>query len=79
MASGSRLYARHARKPIQAGEVSTPYRFETKDPQDRVIENALQRLSEIEALPRAHLDRQTVDKIYEEVPGLLPSLKQAAD
>ena len=79
MASSSRLYARHARKPIQAGEVSTPYRFETKEPQDRVIEKALQRLSEIEALPRAYMDRQTVDKIYEAVPGLLPNLKKAVD
>jgi trimethylamine--corrinoid protein Co-methyltransferase len=76
MASSNRLYARHARKPIQAGEVSTPYRYGTKDTQDRVLEKALERLAEIEATPGSHMDKKTVETIYERIPGILPGLKQ---
>lgn len=79
MASSHRLFARHARKPIQSGEVSTPYAFESKDNQDRVLERAVERLAQIEAEPRAHMDRATVDRIYDEIPGLLPALKQFVD
>lgn len=78
MASSNRLYARHARKPIKAGEVSAPYHFESKDTQDRVIEKALERLAEIDAQPAPHLDKTTVDRIYEEVPGLLSKIRKAA-
>jgi chorismate mutase len=78
MASSNRLYARHARKPIKAGEISSPYLFESKDHQDRVIEKALDRLAEIDAAPAPNLDKQTVDRIYEEVPGLLAKLRVSA-
>jgi trimethylamine--corrinoid protein Co-methyltransferase len=79
MASSNRLYARHARKPIQAGEVSSPYGFETKDLQDRVMEKALDRLKEIEAISRSHMDKDTVERIYEKIPGILPGLKHWRD
>ncbi len=78
MASKHRLFARHARKAIHAGDVSDPYRFESKDGQDRVVEKALQRLQEIEAEPRCHLDAETVDRIFEEIPGILTRLRQSA-
>jgi trimethylamine--corrinoid protein Co-methyltransferase len=78
MSSGNRLYARHARKPIKAGEISSPYLFESKDHQDRVIEKALDRLAEIDAAPAPNLDKETVDRIYEEVPGILERLRVSA-
>lgn len=78
MASSHRLYARFARKAIHAGDVSDPYKFESKDFHDKVIENALKRLNELESQPAPNLDADIVDKIYEEIPGLLPELKQAA-
>lgn len=78
MASSHRLYARHARKPIQAGEISTPFQFESKDQQDRVIERALEKLAELEARPRRRLDADTVERIFRETPGLLPGLKRTA-
>ncbi len=79
MASKHRLFARHARKAIHAGDVSDPYRFDSKDGHDRVLEKAVKRLQEIEAEPRSHLDSGTVNRIYEEVPGILPRLRQSAE
>ena len=77
MASPYRLYARHARKAMHAGDVSSPYRFEAKGFEDRVMENALAHMHQLEAEPSPHLDQATVDRIFDEVPGLLPGLKQA--
>jgi trimethylamine--corrinoid protein Co-methyltransferase len=75
MFSGNRLYARHARKAIHAGDVSTPYLFETAKKKDMVVEYALARLKEIEKIPAKHLDQRTVKHLYQEAKGLLPRLK----
>ena len=79
MASSHRLFARQARKPIQRGEVSNPFVFESKDKTDRVIEHAIAKLAEIEARPHKHVSKEILDRIYDEVPGLLPNLRQAAE
>ena len=78
MASPHRLFARHARKAMHAGDVSSPYKFETKGLEDKVIQNALDYMSELEEAPAPHLDQTTVDRIFNEIPGLLPGLRQAA-
>lgn len=78
MASPHRLYARHARKAMHAGEVSTPYRFEAKGLEDKVLENALDYMAKLNAEPAPYLGQSTVDRIFKEIPGLLPNLKQAA-
>ncbi|HKI81408.1 MAG TPA: trimethylamine methyltransferase family protein, partial [Pseudodesulfovibrio sp.] len=77
MASSHRLFTRHTRKPVRAGEVSEPFRFEGKDMEDRVIEKALAQMDELEARPARHLDAAIVERIYREVPGLLPRLKES--
>jgi trimethylamine--corrinoid protein Co-methyltransferase len=77
MASSHRLFARHARKAMHSGDISSPYQFEAKDLEDRVIENALNFMTQLEAEPAPHLDQGTVDKIFAEITGLLPHLKQA--
>ncbi len=77
MASSHRLFTRHTRKPVRAGEVSEPFRFEGKDMEDRVIEKALAQMNELEARPARHLDAAIVERIYREVPGLLPRLKES--
>ncbi|MCJ8501664.1 trimethylamine methyltransferase family protein [Desulfatitalea alkaliphila] len=79
MGTSHRLFARHARKAIHSGDVSDPYRFEAKGMEDEVIARALDRLAEIEALPPVHLPAATVDRIFEEVPGLLPQLRVSQD
>jgi trimethylamine--corrinoid protein Co-methyltransferase len=78
MASPHRLYARHVRKAMHAGDVSSPYRFEAKGLEDRVMENALDYMAQLEMEPAPHLDNAVVNRIYKEIPGLLPQLKEAS-
>ncbi|MBT8341882.1 MAG: hypothetical protein HKP58_16190 [Desulfatitalea sp.] len=76
MGTSHRLYARHARKAIHAGDVSEPFAFGAKDQQDRVVELALAELESIDRQPRKHLPQPVVDEIFDRVPGILPSLRQ---
>jgi len=76
MGTNHRLYVRHVRKAMHAGEVSSPYRFEAKGMEDMVLENALDYMTKLEQEPAPHLDQATVDRIFKEIPGLLPGLKQ---
>jgi trimethylamine--corrinoid protein Co-methyltransferase len=75
MASSHRLYARFARKAMHRGDISNPYRFEAKGLEDKVIENALDHMAKLEAEPAEHLDKEIQERIFAEVPGILPSLK----
>lgn len=79
MASPHQLFARHARKAMHAGEVSSPYRFEVKGLEDKVLENALDYTTQLERMSAPHLDQATVDRIFSEIPGLLPGLRQVAE
>jgi trimethylamine--corrinoid protein Co-methyltransferase len=76
MASSHRLYARFARKAMHRGDISNPYRFEAKGLEDKVIENALDYMAKLEAEPAEHLDQEIQERIFKEIPGILPSLKQ---
>jgi trimethylamine--corrinoid protein Co-methyltransferase len=75
MSSSHRLFTRHARKAMHSGDVSNPYHFETKEKEDKVIENALDYMARLEAEPPPHLDADILESIYNKVPGLLPDLK----
>jgi trimethylamine--corrinoid protein Co-methyltransferase len=77
MATNHRLFTRHTRKPVRAGEVSQPYRFESKDMEDRVLEKALAYMHELESRPKKNLNAETIDRIYSKIPDLLPRLKQS--
>jgi trimethylamine--corrinoid protein Co-methyltransferase len=76
MASPYRLYARHVRKAMHAGEVSSPYRFEAKGLEDKVLENALEYMNRVEQQPAVHLEPAIIEKIFKEISGILPNLKQ---
>ncbi len=76
MASSHRLYTRHVRKALHRGEVSSPYQFETREMEDKVIQNAMDYMQRLEAEPASHLDQATVEQIFKEVPGILPHLKE---
>jgi trimethylamine--corrinoid protein Co-methyltransferase len=78
MSSSSRLFARHARKAMHAGDVSDPFKFEAKGMQDQVLVKAYEELVRLDDLPAPHLDERIVAEIYDRVPGLLPDLKVAA-
>ena len=71
---GSRtgLFARHIRKAMRKGLVSPPYSFETQEEEDQVLLKAFQRLQEILSGPDERLEDALIQKIYKEVPGLLP-------
>lgn len=76
MGTSHRLYARHARKAIHEGAVSDPFAFGAKDHKDRVVEMALAALERLESQPAPHLAKDVVERIYDTIPGLLPSLRQ---
>jgi trimethylamine--corrinoid protein Co-methyltransferase len=76
MATSHRLFSRHARKAIHAGDVSDPFGFETKDQQDRAVELALAELERIDSQPASHLPKTAVETIFETVPGILPKLRR---
>lgn len=76
MASSHRLYTRHVRKALHAGDVSSPYQFETREMEDKVIQNAMEYMNRLEAEPASHLDKAKVEQIFQEVPGILPHLKE---
>jgi trimethylamine---corrinoid protein Co-methyltransferase len=75
MVSSHRLFTRHARKAMHSGDVSNPYHFETREKEDKVIDNALEYMARLESEPAPQLDADTVEQIYDKVPGLLPGLK----
>jgi trimethylamine--corrinoid protein Co-methyltransferase len=78
MASPHRLFTRHVRKALHAGDVSSPYRFETKGMEDKVLDKALDYLAELEAMPSPQLEQATMDQIFREIPDLLPEFGQPA-
>jgi hypothetical protein len=46
--------------------------------EDKVLDKALDYLAELEAMPPPQLEQATVEQIFQEIPGLLPGLGQAA-
>ena len=44
--------------------------------EDRVLEKALAYMHELESRPKKNLNAEIIDRIYGEIPGLLPRLKQ---
>jgi trimethylamine--corrinoid protein Co-methyltransferase len=76
MATNHKLFTRHTRKPVRAGMISEPYRFETKATEDQVLEKALTYMEELESRPAKHLPEAIVEQIYNDIPGVLPQLKQ---
>jgi trimethylamine--corrinoid protein Co-methyltransferase len=76
MGTSHRLYARHARKAIHAGDISDPFAFGAKDRRDRVVELAQTELERIDALAHCHLPKDVVENIFENIAGLLPGLRQ---
>ncbi|MEA3470053.1 MAG: trimethylamine methyltransferase family protein [Thermodesulfobacteriota bacterium] len=77
MTTSHKLFTRHTRKPVKAGLISEPYRFESKTADDQALEKALSYMTELEARPVKHLKKTTVEQIFKEIPGLLPKLKKS--
>ena len=75
MGTSHKLYMRFVRKALRSGEVAPPYPFESKGMTDETLLHAKERMDEILSLPRCHIDKTTVDMIYQQVSGLLPRLR----
>ena len=71
MASSTKLFARHIRRAMRRGLVSPPYPFESSGDSDEVLIKAHDRLQEVLAGPDERMDDATVERIHNEVPGLL--------
>jgi trimethylamine--corrinoid protein Co-methyltransferase len=75
MATSHKLYVRFVRRALRSGEITPPYPFEGKGQTDETLVLAKQRLDKLLSLPAAHLDQNILDSIFQEVPGLLPRLR----
>ena len=76
MGTSHKLYTRFARSAIRSGEISPVYPFEGKGVVDETILRARDRMEEIFSLPHHHIDKETVDRVFQEVPGLLTRLRE---
>jgi len=75
MGTSHKLYVRFVRSALHSGEIAPPYPFESKDMVDETLILARERMEELLALPTHHIDRVTIDKVFQEIPGLLTRLK----
>jgi trimethylamine--corrinoid protein Co-methyltransferase len=76
MGSSHRLYVRFVRSALRSGKIAPPYPFESKGMVDETLLRAAEKMDELLALPPKHIDAQTGEKIFKEVHGILPRLKE---
>jgi hypothetical protein len=74
VATPQKLYIRHIRPMMRTGQISAPYPFEGDGEDDNVFALAHQRMNELLARPVEHIDPDTTERIFQEVPGLLSRL-----
>ncbi|MBW2561789.1 MAG: hypothetical protein JRE40_13170, partial [Deltaproteobacteria bacterium] len=64
----------YIRKVLRSGLLSPPYPFEGGGDTDEVFALAFDRMNGLLARPVKHIDEETTDRIFREIPGLLPRL-----
>jgi len=75
MNSPYRMYARYARKMLRRGEIFAGFPFEGEsEDQDQTLLKVNERLKELEAREPQYLSEEVCNRIFKEVPGLLPRL-----
>lgn len=75
MGTSHKLYVRFVRRALRSGEITPPYPFESSGMVDETLFRAQERMQELLSLPPHHLDRETIDRVFQEVPGLLTRLR----
>jgi trimethylamine--corrinoid protein Co-methyltransferase len=75
MASSHKLYVRFVRRALHSGEIAPPYPFQGKDMVDETLLQARERMEEVLSRPPRHIDKASIDQIFQQVPGLLTRLK----
>jgi trimethylamine--corrinoid protein Co-methyltransferase len=77
MTSSTKLFTRFARTALRTGEITPQYPFESKGMADETLLKAMEKTDEIMTRPRNHIDNDLIDRIYDEIPGLLKRLKNS--
>jgi len=75
MGTSHKLYVRFVRSALRSGEIAPPYPFGAKDMVDETLFRAREKMEEILSLPPLHIAGEVVDKVFQEVPGLLTRLR----
>ncbi len=75
MSSSHKLYVRYVRGALRSGEIAPPYPFESQDMIDETLIRAQEQTQALLALPPRHIDKETIDRVFREVPGLLTRAK----
>jgi trimethylamine--corrinoid protein Co-methyltransferase len=76
LGTSQKLYIRYIRHMLRSGQISLPYPFETDDGADKVLLLAHERMKQLISQPVEHIDSATIDRIFQQIPGILPRLKQ---
>ncbi|MFC2006255.1 trimethylamine methyltransferase family protein [Chloroflexota bacterium] len=75
MRTSHKLYVRFVRSALHSGEIAPPYPFDGGDMVDETLLRARERMEEILAMPPRHIDGATIEKVFQQIPGLLTRLK----
>jgi len=75
MGSSHKLYVRFVRSALRSGEITPPYPFEGKGMIDETLLRARERMEEVLSMPPRHIDRASIDRVFQQVPGLLTRLR----
>jgi trimethylamine--corrinoid protein Co-methyltransferase len=76
MGTSHKLYVRFVRSALRSGEITPSYPFEGKDMADETLLRAREKLEEVMSQPPLHIDRATVDRVFQQVPSLLTRVKE---
>jgi trimethylamine:corrinoid methyltransferase-like protein len=74
-----KLYISHIRPMLRSGQLSMPYPFEAAGETDDAMALAHDRMQELLEKPVDHIDQAVVERIFREIPGLLPRLNVYAE
>ena len=74
VATPQKLYIRYIRPVMRSGEISMPYPFEGDGEADNVFTLAYERMNQLLAKPVQHIEEAITNRIFQEIPGLLPRL-----
>ncbi|OPL12437.1 MAG: hypothetical protein AVO39_04510 [delta proteobacterium MLS_D] len=72
LASPHKLFIRYVRRVLRKGLLSSPYPYEGNE--DEVFFKAQQRMEELLSRPVNHIERETAERVFRDIPGLLPRL-----
>ena len=77
MTSSIKLFTRFARRAVHSGEISPSYQFSSKDMPDETLFRAREKLNEILSLPPNHIEKEIVEEVFQQIPGLMTKLKNS--